>query len=64
MIEFAHNGMARCGSCGEPVAPVLIGSVADVEANSNIIVRCFACAASEEAEAITRTVVDGPPDMG
>lgn len=52
--EFEHNGMARCGMCGEPVAPVLIGTPADVENNPNIIVRCPGCAATEEAEAITR----------
>lgn len=58
MTEFEHNGMARCGSCGEPCVPVLIGTPAEVEANPNIVVRCIACAATEEAEAITRAAVD------
>jgi hypothetical protein len=53
-VEFMHNGMARCGMCGEPVAPVLIGTVAEAEANPNIVIRCVACAATEAAEAITR----------
>lgn len=53
MREFEHNGMARCGSCGEPTCPVLIGTPAEVEANPNIIIRCIACSATEEAEAIT-----------
>lgn len=52
-IEFESHGMARCGSCGEPSCPVLLGTPAEVEANPNIIVRCIACSVAEEAEAIT-----------
>jgi hypothetical protein len=55
MPEFEHNGMARCGSCGEPVCPVIIGTPANVEANPLITVRCIGCAATEAAEAITRS---------
>lgn len=58
-VRFEGKGMARCGTCGEPVALVLIGSVADVESNQNIIVRCPGCAATEEAEAITRDAANG-----
>jgi len=57
-VKFEHNGTARCGICGEPVAPVLIGSVTEVEANPSIVIRCFACAAVDEAEAITRVASD------
>lgn len=53
-IEFKHNGMARCGGCGEPTVPVLIGDPRGVERDPNIVIRCFACAAGEEADAITR----------
>jgi len=53
-IEFEHNGMARCGLCGEPTVPVLIGDPREVERDPNIVIRCMACAATEEAETITR----------
>jgi hypothetical protein len=53
MHDLKHNGMARCGSCGEPCVPVLIGDPREVERNPNITVRCIACAATEEAEKIT-----------
>lgn len=52
--HYEHVGMARCGSCGEPTAPVLRGSVAEVEANPNIVIRCYGCATTEEAETITK----------
>lgn len=52
-IEFEHNGMARCGLCGEPTVPVLLGDPRKVENDPNVIIRCLACAATEEAEAIT-----------
>jgi hypothetical protein len=51
-VQFEHNGMARCESCGEPCAPVLVGTPAGVEANPMIVIRCIACSAVEEAEAI------------
>lgn len=54
LVIFNHNGMARCGICGEPCAPVLIGDPREAEANPHIIIRCVACAATEEAEAITK----------
>jgi hypothetical protein len=50
--------MARCGLCGEPAVSVLKGTAADIEANPNIIIRCLACAATEEAEAITKAASD------
>jgi hypothetical protein len=52
-VEFAHNGMARCGRCGESTAPVLIGDPREVERDPNVIIRCVGCAAVEEAERIT-----------
>jgi hypothetical protein len=51
--EFKNNGMARCGVCGEPSVPVLIGDPREVEQNPNITVRCFQCSMVEEAEKIT-----------
>lgn len=53
-IQIEHNGMARCGLCGEPTAPVLMGDPREIECDPNIIIRCLACAATEAAEAITR----------
>ncbi len=53
-VTFEHNGMARCGLCGEPCAPVVCGDPREIERNPLIVIRCIACAASEEAEAITK----------
>lgn len=53
-ITFESTGMARCGLCGEPCVPVLVGDPRAIERDPTIIIRCVACAASEEAEAITR----------
>lgn len=58
-VEFAFegqepSGMARCGLCGEPTVQVLVGDIAEIEANPNIVIRCMACAATEAAEKITK----------
>ena len=53
-FEIESNGMARCGICGEPVAHVLVGDVAAIERDPLIVIRCYGCAATEEAEAITK----------
>jgi hypothetical protein len=52
-VNIEHNGVARCGSCGEPSVPVLIGDPREVEQDPHIIIRCLACAAGEAADAIT-----------
>lgn len=57
-VRFACVGMARCGLCGDPSVPVLQGSVEEVETNPNIVIRCLACAATDEAEAITREAAE------
>jgi hypothetical protein len=58
MHEF-HQGLLRCETCGEIVGewhghPPDLGS-------DRIIVRCYACLALEEAEAITAAAADGGP---
>lgn len=53
-IHIENNGLARCGLCGEPTCPVLIGDPREVERDPNIIIRCLACAATEAAETITK----------
>lgn len=62
-IHIENNGMARCGICGEPCVIVLVGDPREVEAmftltaaaerDPLLVIRCIACAATEEAEAIT-----------
>ena len=42
----------RCGRCGEQIGLVSPGW--DVARDENVVARCYACAALEEAEAITR----------
>lgn len=61
-MEIAHNGMARCGACGEPCAPVLIGTPTDIENHPLIRLRCIACSVTEEAEAITASAPDQPKE--
>jgi hypothetical protein len=52
-IHIENNGMARCGICGEPCVIVLVGDPREVERDPLLVIRCIACAATEEAEAIT-----------
>ena len=52
-------GIQRCQVCGEPIGPLYSNDPTVTELDPAVcVVRCFACAATEEAQAITKEASD------
>lgn len=61
--RLEYKGMARCQVCGEPVSPMWANHDDGFDP-AVVVIRCFQCAAVEEAEWLTQQAADGHRKMG